>query len=140
MTHWQHPSYFAYFPASASAIGLLGELVASGLNANAFLWRTSPVGAELEGITVDWLREGLGLPADFDGVFNDTASISSLAALAAARQHATGNASQAGLQASAPLRLYTLRGGTLLHRAGSHDPGHRSRGRAQGRRGRATGP
>ena len=107
VTHWQHPSYFAYFPASASAIGLLGELVASGLNANAFLWRTSPVGAELEGITVDWLREGLGLPADFDGVFNDTASISSLAALAAARQHATGNASQAGLQASAPLRLYT---------------------------------
>jgi aromatic-L-amino-acid decarboxylase len=106
VTHWQHPSYFGYFPASASGIGLLGEMISSGLNANAFLWRTSPVGAELEGITVDWLREGLGLPADFDGVFNDTASIGSLAALAAARQHATGNASQAGLQASPPLRLY----------------------------------
>jgi aromatic-L-amino-acid decarboxylase len=107
VTHWQHPAYFAYFPASASGIGLLGEMVASGLNANAFLWRTSPVGAELEGITVDWLREGLGLPADFDGVFNDTASISSLAALAAARQQATGNASQAGLRASPPLRFYS---------------------------------
>jgi aromatic-L-amino-acid decarboxylase len=106
VTHWQHPGYFAYFPASASAIGLLGELVSSGLNANAFLWRTSPVGTELEGITVDWLREGLGLPESFDGVFNDTASISSLAGLAAARQHATGNASQAGLASSAPLRLY----------------------------------
>jgi aromatic-L-amino-acid decarboxylase len=107
VTHWQHPSYFAYFPASASAIGLLGEMVASGLNANAFLWRTSPVSAELEGITVDWLRQGLGLPAAFDGVFNDTASMSSLAALAAARQHASGNASQAGLQASAPMRIYS---------------------------------
>jgi len=107
VTHWQHPGYFAYFPASASAIGVLGELVSVGLNANAFLWRTSPVGAELEGITVDWLRAGLGLPSSFDGVFNDTASISSLAALAAARQHATGNASQAGLKASPPLRLYT---------------------------------
>jgi aromatic-L-amino-acid decarboxylase len=106
VTHWQHPSYFAYFPASASGIGLLGEMVASGLNANAFLWRTSPVGAELEGITVDWLRQGLGLPDAFDGVFNDTASMSSLAALAAARQRATGDASQAGLRASAPLRFY----------------------------------
>jgi aromatic-L-amino-acid decarboxylase len=106
VTHWQHPSYFAYFPASASGIGLLGEMVTSGLNANAFLWRTSPVGAELEAITVDWLRQGLGLPDSFDGVFNDTASISSLAALAAARQRATGNASQAGLRVSAPLRVY----------------------------------
>ncbi len=107
VTHWQHPAYFAYFPSSASAIGLLGEMVASGLNANAFLWRTSPIGAELEGITVDWLRQGLGLPDTFDGVFNDTASMSSLAALAAARQQATGDASQAGLRASAPVRFYS---------------------------------
>jgi aromatic-L-amino-acid decarboxylase len=106
VTHWQHPGYFAYFPSSASAIGLLGELVSSGLNANAFLWRTSPVGAELEAITVDWLRQGLGLPDDLDGVYNDTASTSSLAALAAARQHATGQASQAGLRGAPPLRIY----------------------------------
>ena len=107
VTHWQHPSFLAYFPSSGSGIGLLGEMIASGLNANAFLWRTSPVGAELEGITVDWLRQGLGLPETFDGVFNDTASISTLASLAAARQRATGNASQAGLRASLPLRVYT---------------------------------
>ena len=107
VTHWQHPSFLAYFPSSGSGIGLLGEMIASGLNANAFLWRTSPVGAELEGITVDWLRQGLGLPGTFDGVFNDTASISTLASLAAARQRATGNASQAGLRASLPLRVYT---------------------------------
>lgn len=106
VTHWQSPNYLAYFPSTAAAIGLVGEFVSSGLNANAFIWRVSPVGTELEGITIDWLREGLGLPAAFDGVFNDTASISSLAGLAAARQHATGNASQAGLADAAPLRIY----------------------------------
>jgi aromatic-L-amino-acid decarboxylase len=106
VTHWQHPGFFGYFPASASAIGLLGELITTGLNANAFLWRTSPVGAELEGITVDWLRHGLGLPPEFDGLYNDTASTSSLTALAAARQQATGAASQTGLRASPPLRVY----------------------------------
>ena len=70
------------------------------------IWRVSPVGSELEGITVDWLRQGLGLPDDFDGVFNDTASISTLSGLACARQRATGDASQAGLKDSPPLRIY----------------------------------
>lgn len=106
VTHWQSPNYLAYFPSNASAIGLFGEFISSGLNANAFMWRVSPVGTELEGITVDWLREGLGLPPDYDGVFNDTASISSLAGLAAARQHATGDAAQTGLADTAPLRIY----------------------------------
>ncbi len=96
----------AYFSSNASAIGLFGEFVSSGLNANAFIWRVSPIGAELEGITVDWLREGLGLPSAFDGVFNDTASISSLSALAAAREHATGHAAQTGLREAPPLRIY----------------------------------
>ncbi len=106
VTHWQSPNNLAYFSSTASGIGILGELVSSGLNSNAFIWRVSPVGAELEGITVDWLRQGLGLPDAFDGVFNDTASISTLSALACARQQATGNASQAGLKASPPLRVY----------------------------------
>jgi aromatic-L-amino-acid decarboxylase len=107
VTHWQSPGHMAYFSSSASGIGVLGELVSSGLNANAFIWRVSPVGSELEGITVDWLRQGLGLPDAFDGVFNDTASISTLSGLACARQQATGDASQAGLGASSPLRFYT---------------------------------
>ncbi len=106
VTHWQSPNNLAYFSSNASGIGIVGELVSSGLNSNAFIWRVSPVGAELEGITVDWLREGLGLPGDFDGVFNDTASMSTLSGLACARQQATGDASQAGLKASPPLRLY----------------------------------
>ena len=68
VTHWQSPNNLAYFGSTASGIGILGELISSALNSNAFIWRVSPVGSELEGITVDWLREGLGLPAGFDGV------------------------------------------------------------------------
>jgi aromatic-L-amino-acid decarboxylase len=107
VTHWQSPNYLAYFGSNAPGIGIVGELVTAGLNANAFIWRVSPVGTELEGITVRWLRDGLGLPPAFDGVFNDTASTSTLAALAAARQQATGDASRAGLGTSPPLRIYS---------------------------------
>jgi aromatic-L-amino-acid decarboxylase len=106
VTHWQSPNNLAYFSSTASGIGILGDLISSGLNSNAFIWRVSPVGAELEALTIGWLRQGLGLPDDFDGVYNDTASISTLSGLACARQQATGNASQAGLRASAPLRIY----------------------------------
>jgi aromatic-L-amino-acid decarboxylase len=106
VTHWQSPNNLAYFSSNASGIGIVGELVSSGLNSNAFIWRVSPVGSELEGITVSWLRQGVGLPDTFDGVFNDTASISTLSGLACARQQATGDASQAGLQGSPPLRFY----------------------------------
>ena len=107
VTHWQSPSNLAYIGSTASGIGIIGELVSTALNANAFLWRVSPVGTELEGITVDWLRQGLGLPDAFDGVYNDTASMSTLSGLACARQQATGNASQAGLGDARPLRIYT---------------------------------
>ena len=107
VTHWQHPSYFAYFSSSASGPGLVGEMLMSGLNANAFLWRTNPAAAELEAITIGWLRDGLGLPETFDGVYNDTASMSSLSALAAAREAATGDAAERGLAERPRLRFYT---------------------------------
>ena len=107
VTHWQSPNNMAYFGSTASGIGILGELVSSALNANAFTWRVSPVGTELEGITIGWLRQGLGLPDAFDGVYNDTASMSTLSGLACARQLATGEASQAGIGEIARLRLYS---------------------------------
>lgn len=103
VTHWQHPGFMAYFASSASGPGIVAELVMAGLNANAMLWRTSPVAAELETLTIGWLREGLGLPDAFDGLYNDTASTSSLSALAAARQAATGDAAQRGLSGSSVL-------------------------------------
>ncbi|MFN8620579.1 MAG: pyridoxal-dependent decarboxylase [Chloroflexota bacterium] len=106
VTHWQHPGFFAYFPSSASGPGILGEMLMSTLVANAMLWRTSPVATELEGVVVGWLRDALGLPAAFDGLLTDTASTSSLTALAAARQAATGDAAAAGIAGTAPLRIY----------------------------------
>lgn len=89
-THWNHPGFLAYFPACASGPGILGEALAAALNANAMLWRTGPVQTELEEHTCDWLRQMLGLPAEFRGHINDTASMSSMLALAAARERAPG--------------------------------------------------
>src|SRR4051812_32169253 len=106
-THWQHPGFFAYFSTSASGPGILGELLAAALGQNPMLWRTSPIGTELEGVVVSWLRQALALPEAFDGLLTDTASTSTLIALAAAREAAGLDASANGLaaRASAP-RVY----------------------------------
>ena len=96
-THWQHPGFFAYFGSTASEPGILGEMLAAALAQNPMLWRTSPIGTELEGVVVDWLRQALGLPVEFDGLLTDTASTSSLIALAAAREAAGLDAAARGL-------------------------------------------
>lgn len=88
ITHWNHPGFFAYFGISGSAPGILGEALAAALNVNAMLWRTSPAATELEGRALDWLRQLLGLPAGFEGHIQDTASSSTLVALATAREAA----------------------------------------------------
>lgn len=108
ITHWNHPAFFAYFAITGSAPGILAEMLSAALNVNAMLWRTSPAATELEEVTADWLRQLLGLPPEFEAVIYDTASISSLCALAAARQVVPGlNVRQQGLAASpARLRLY----------------------------------
>ena len=96
-THWQHPGFFAYFASTASAPGILGEMLTAAIGQNSMLWRTSPAGTELEAVVVDWLRRALGLPDAFDGLITDTASTSSLIGLAAARQAAGIDAAAAGL-------------------------------------------
>jgi aromatic-L-amino-acid decarboxylase len=98
-THWQHPGFFAYFATSASGPGMLGEFLTAALGQNPMLWRTSPIGTELEGVVVGWLRQALGLPDAFDGLLTDTASTSTLIALAAAREAAGLEASALGLAA-----------------------------------------
>ena len=85
-THWQSPRFFAYFAASAAEPGILAELLAATLNSVAFIWRTSPASTELEAHTLDWTAQLLGLPAGWHGHIEDTASVSTLAALAAARE------------------------------------------------------
>jgi len=109
LTHWNHPGFFAYFPATTSASGVLAEFLSAALNQQAMLWRTSPAATELEEVSLAWLRRLLGLPDAFEGVIYDTASISSLHALAAARQAAVPNVREQGLAARSdlgPLRIY----------------------------------
>jgi len=110
MTHWNHPAFFAYFSITGSAPGILGELLCSAMNVNAMLWKTSPAATELEEVSLDWLRQMLGLPENFWGIIYDTASTSTLHALVAARESVMGlNARESGLCGSdvPRLRLYS---------------------------------
>ncbi len=86
VTHWNHPGFFAYFSISSSIPGILAELLISALDVNAMLWKTSPAATELEELVMDWLRQLLGMGEGWFGLINDTASISTLLALAAARE------------------------------------------------------
>ncbi len=110
ITHWNHPAFFAYFAISGSAPGILAELLTAALNVNAMLWRTSPAATELEEVTLDWLRAMLGLEPGWFGVITDTASISSLLGLAAAREAVPNLAVRARGMAGRPdlpvLRVY----------------------------------
>ena len=109
ITHWNHPGFFAYFANSASAPGILGEMLATALNVNGMLWRTSPSATELEEVVTDWLRQMLGLPSEFQGVIIDTASVSTLVALTAAREAMHKRVREEGLSGRTDLpnlRLY----------------------------------
>jgi aromatic-L-amino-acid/L-tryptophan decarboxylase len=86
ITHWQSPRFFAYFANSSAEPGILAELLAATLNSVAFIWRTSPASTELEAHTLDWVAQLLGLPSGWHGHIEDTASVSTIAALAAARE------------------------------------------------------
>ena len=97
VTHWNHPGFFAYFSISGSGPGVLAEFLSAALNVQAMLWRTSPAATELEEVTLAWLRQMIGLPDSFEGVIYDTASISTLHALAAAREEAVGDVRARGL-------------------------------------------
>ncbi len=86
ITHWQHPRFFAYFPANNSPPSVLGEFLTAALGVQCMVWKTSPAAEELEEITTEWLRKMLSLPEDMIGVIQDSASTSSLVALIAARE------------------------------------------------------
>jgi aromatic-L-amino-acid decarboxylase len=106
VTHWNHPAFFAYFSITGSQAGILAELLTAALNLNGMIWRTSPSLTELETVTLRWLREALGLPPDLFGIINDTASINSFLALAAAREYAAPEIRTRGFVAAPPLRVY----------------------------------
>lgn len=86
ITHWNHPRFMAYFATSSSEAGIVGEMLTSALNVNGMLWRTSPSATELEEVVVRWLRRLMGIEQEWFGMITDTASISTMLALAAARE------------------------------------------------------
>ncbi len=88
LTHWNHPRFLAYFAISGSPPGILGEMLTAALNVNGMLWKSCPAVTELEQVTLSWLRQWMGLPQEFFGIIYDTASISSMHAVAAAREMA----------------------------------------------------
>lgn len=110
ITHWNHPAFFAYFGISGSGPGIIGELLSATLNVNAMLWRTSPAATELEQRVLAWVAEMLGLPRAWFGEITDTASASTLYALAAAREAAGVDIREQGMAGRAelpPLAIYT---------------------------------
>jgi aromatic-L-amino-acid/L-tryptophan decarboxylase len=109
LTHWNNPSFFAYFPNSGSEPGIFGEMLTAAFNVNGMLWKTSPAATELEAHVLDWLRQMLGLPESFMGIVYDTASVSTFHALVAARHAVTGiNVRDEGISGpdSPRLRMY----------------------------------
>ena len=97
VAHWAHPQFMSYFGCTTTSPGILAEMVTGALNVNAMTWRTSPAATELETLVLDWLRQWLGLSDQFGGVVYDTASISTMHALAAAREQAAPNTRKLGL-------------------------------------------
>jgi aromatic-L-amino-acid decarboxylase len=105
VTHWNHPRFLAYFACTGSAPAILAEALAATLDTNGLHWKTSPAVAELEQVALGWLREWMGLPSDYFGIIYDTASVSTLHAVAAAREMADP---EARVEGSKPvLTLYT---------------------------------
>ena len=110
MTHWQHPGFFAYFPANAAPASVVAEHLVNAMAAQCMLWQTSPAATELETRMLDWLRQALGLPDGFSGVIQDSASSATLAAVLTMRERVLdwqGNSN--GLAGGPAPRIYASR-------------------------------
>ena len=107
MTHWQHPRFFAYFPANASPASMLAEQLANAIAAQAMLWQTAPAATEIEQVMIRWLAEALGLPASMTGTIHDSATTATLAAVLTMRERALDWAGLSeGLSGAPRLRIY----------------------------------
>jgi aromatic-L-amino-acid/L-tryptophan decarboxylase len=107
MMHWQHPNFFAYFPANSSYPSVIAEMITATMGAQCMMWETSPAAAELEEKMMSWLRKMTGIPENFAGVIQDTASSSTLCAILSARERLTDFAvSENGPGAFQPFRVY----------------------------------
>jgi len=107
ITHWQHPSFFAYFNANTSFPSILGELLTSAIGAQCMIWETSPAAAELEELMCHWIKDAFGLPANWHGVIQDTASTATLCALLMAREkHSNFMINKYGFHAGSKYIIY----------------------------------
>jgi aromatic-L-amino-acid/L-tryptophan decarboxylase len=107
MTHWQHPRFFAYFPANAAPASMLAEMLANAIAAQGMLWQTSPAATEIETVMMGGLRQALGLPEGFQGTIHDSATTATLSAVLTMRERALDWAGNArGLAGGPVLRLY----------------------------------
>lgn len=106
MTHWQHPNFFGYFPANTSFPSILGELLTSAMGAQCMSWLTSPAATELEQRVMEWLQQALGLPEDFTGVIQDTASTATLCSILTARERFTKINKDGFYNQVKPFRIY----------------------------------
>jgi aromatic-L-amino-acid decarboxylase len=105
VTHWNHPNFHGLFSTSTSSVGVFGEMLSAAFDMKAMLWRTSPASTELEPVVLDWLRQMMNLPEEFKGVIYDTASISTLHAIAMAREKLNLGIRENGMSGRADLPL-----------------------------------
>ena len=115
LTHWSHPSFFAYFATSTSAPGIFGELLCAAFDVKSMLWRTSPASTELEEVTLDWLRQMIGLDTGMSGFIYDTASVSSMHAIAAAREGVEMRTREEGMSGRKDLPLLRVYASVQAH-------------------------
>jgi aromatic-L-amino-acid decarboxylase len=115
VAHWAHPQFMSYFGCTTTSPGILAEMITAALNVNAMTWRTSPAATELETLVLDWLRQWLGLPDEFAGVVYDTASVSTMHALAVAREEASTSVRTLGLSGRSELPIFRLYASDQAH-------------------------
>jgi aromatic-L-amino-acid/L-tryptophan decarboxylase len=115
LTHWSHPGFFAYFATSTSAPGIFGEMLSAAFDVKALLWRGAPAAQELEEVTLSWLRQMIGLPEAFSGIIYDTASVSTLHAIAAAREGLDLRVREDGMSGRADLPLLRVYASEQAH-------------------------
>src|ERR687894_1406770 len=115
LTHWSHPAFFAYFATSTSAPGIFGEMLSAAFDTKALLWRAAPAAQELEEVTLSWLRQMIGLPEAFSGIIYDTASVSTLHAIAAAREGLNLRVREDGMSGRADLPLLRVYASEQAH-------------------------
>jgi aromatic-L-amino-acid decarboxylase len=115
LTHWNHPSFFALFSTSTSAPGIFGEMLSAAFDVKSMLWRTSPAATELEQVALDWLRQMMGLDAGMEGIIYDTASVSTMHAIAAAREALNLRIREDGLSGRPDLPLLRVYASAEVH-------------------------